>query len=762
MQIEGSIEKVRFYNEQNGYTVASMYISTKEKQKIKDASFIGNSLTIVGTFDRKVIEDEEYILTGDFTTNKSYGLQFKFISFTRKQFDSTLGLINFLSSDLFPGVGLSAAKEVVNYLGIDAVDKIKNDKTVLDKIPITLKQKETIIEVLLKDKGNEEVLIFLLNHGITLSTAQKIINAFDNHDIIKEISENPYILIDKIDRFGFKKADLLAFSLGIKPNDKCRVEALINYSLEEIIYSNGNSYVINNELYEYVLHKIDGGISLDVFNDTLNKLNDHKKIYIDNNNRIFIYDLYQDEVSLGTNILKRIKNNKCPYNKENIDKAIAQVINDASFSYNNEQLTAIKEAFNHNISIITGGPGTGKTTIIHAIIKMYNILNKDNNKLLSKIALLAPTGRAAKRLNETTLLPASTIHKYLGYGTERQFLYGEYNKTDSRLVIIDEASMMDTSLASHLFKALPLDAIIIIVGDVDQLPSVGPGQVLYDLIETNLINTIRLTKIHRQAEDSSIIKLSRYINERRLPSDILEKLNDRSFISCSENAVSTKLVDVYLKALDKGYDIQDIQILIPMYKGINGINEINHLIQEKVNPVSKTHDEVNINGKKLRINDKVIQLVNRADKGVMNGDIGYITSINYENNKFSNLKVAFDNLKVEYETEDLSDITLAYAISIHKAQGSEFDIVIMPLDMNYYVMLKKKLLYTAITRTKNILIMIGNVRALSYGIMRTENNRNTLLQELLIQNQKTKSIKDILKTLDEENINMLGEEEIEI
>lgn len=767
--IEGSIERVRYYNETNGYTIASFYLPFKEKQKIKDVTFIGNSLTIVGTFDRKVIEDEEYILTGEFIKDKKYGFQFKFSSFERKQFDSKIGLINFLSSDLFPGVGLAASKKVVEALGLNALKKIKEDNKVLNDVDITPKQKETIINVLLKDKGNEEALIFLLNNGISIVMARKIIDALSNTNVIETVSKNPYLLIDKVERFGFKRADLLANSLGIPKDNPKRLEALIRYALDEIIYSNGNSYVYIDDLHNYVCRKLDEIINYDDYRKMLDKLVTNNKIYVDSLDRVFSYDLYQDEVTLGDIISELVsKDQEKRYGDNAIKKALDTIIKEADFTYNDEQLKAISSAFKNRIMIITGGPGTGKTTIIHAVIKMYMLLNKNNVHLIDKIALLAPTGRAAKRLNETTNMPASTIHKYLGYNGDGLFEYGAYNKTDSRLIIVDEASMMDTQLAARLFSAADSEAHFIIVGDVDQLPSVGPGQVLQDLIDTNLIDTIRLTKIHRQAEGSSIVKLAHDVNDGYLPENLLEKMHDRNFIVTDDETLPKLVTDLFVKAIKKGKKLQDIQILIPMYKGNTGINEINHLIQDSVNPHTENNDEININGKKLRVGDKVIQLINRADKGVMNGDIGYITSINLEDNKLDKLVVAFDTVKVEYETEDISELTLAYAISIHKAQGSEFDLVIMPLTNAYSVMLKKKLLYTGITRAKNTLILIGNPQALNYGITRLEKKRDTILKDLIINVKDVPNIKDELKRLEKENkndiedINLLGEEEIEL
>ena len=750
-KLEGSIERVRYYNEENGYTIASFYLNYQERKKIPaEYNHLDSNIIVVGFFDRKPIEEEEFILDGDFVIDKKYGFQFKIKNFERKQIDNKTQLIFFFMSDLFKGIGPTKAALIVNTLGEKAIEKIRNDKKVLDDLKLTNEEKDRIYQTIVDDYDNQKNFIFLLNHGITVTTAKKIINHFDSSSLIETISNNPYCLIDRIERFGFAKADNLALSLGFSLNNPYRIKALINYSLKEYLYRSGNSYIDKDELYYRTKEIINDELNLDTYNEYLNSLAGDKKIIIDSLKRIFDYYSYQEEIELALDIKERINNKKIKkYKNDQIEEAFKRVEEENAFPFSKEQKEAILKAFMAPLVIITGGPGTGKTTIVHAVIKMYIYLNNDNEKLISSIALLAPTGRAAKRLNETTNLDASTIHRYLGYDGEGHFEYSKYNKTTSRLIIVDEASMMDTDLAYHLFTSSSDNARFIIVGDVDQLPSVGPGQVLNDLINSKLIETIYLNTIHRQANDSTIINLAHNINEGYLPTDILEKQKDRNFIVTDNENLPKLTTDLAYKALQKGKTIADIQILIPQYRGNCGIDNINKLLQERINPKGEKDKEVIYGANHYRVGDKVIQLINRVEKKVMNGDIGYISSINYEGNNFKSLAVTFDTLIVEYEKDELDDLNLAYAVSIHKAQGSEFDVVILPLTFQYYAMLKRKLIYTAVTRAKSTLILIGDPNSLSHGIKNIERERQTILKEKILELDNQLSIDEKLKELDQ-------------
>lgn len=769
-KLNGTIARIHYYNQDSGYTVALFELDYKKKDtgNIKN-KIIGNNITVVGFFDRSVYEGEEYELEGDYIKDKNYGLQFKFTKFFRKAIDNAYGIVSYLSSDLFPGIGIKIAKMVVEALGDDAINLIKHNPDVLNEIAITPKQRSIIYSGILSDKTNQEAVIFLLDHGITIDMANKIITKFGSN-VLEELKENPYILMDRLDHFGFKKNDQFALQLGIPKNSPMRLKALTCYILKELIYNSGNSYVTRTALIERIRGYILEEIGNEDFNKVLKILQDEKKIYMPSNDEIFDYRLYNQEVELAEEIVKLLKgernlNKKMQsYNQDLINKIYEEIEKSSSIKFNDEQCLAIKAAFTEPLVIVTGGPGTGKSTIVHAIIKMYLKLNNDSSALANEIAILAPTGRAAKRLKETTNMKTSTIHRFLGYTGGEKFEFSKYNPTTARLIIVDESSMMDLPLAYHLVTSMHEDARLIIVGDVDQLPAVGPGQVLKDLIDTREIKTIRLNKIHRQAENSSIIKLAHNINEGYIPENILDKFNDRAFIPTDNEHLSDMLVDLVARAVKKGKDIKkDIQVLIPMYKGDVGINEINNRIQNLLNPLTDS-GEIKHLGMSLRINDKVIQLANRADKGVMNGDIGIVERFKYKNLKISGLTVLFDNTYVDYNLDEIEDLSLAYAISIHKAQGSEFDLVIMPMSTKYYIMLKRKLIYTAVTRAKNSLVMIGDIKALKMGISQIEYNRKTILKDKIIEFlHNDKKIHDVvdLKIDDElSGFDTLGEKEL--
>ena len=591
------------------------------------------------------------------------------------------------------------------------------------------------------NKNSQDTMLFFINHGITMDMCHKIINTI-GPNAVAIVKEQPYILMDKIERFSFIKNDALALKMGIEKNSKTRLLALISYVLKDTLYQTGNSYITKQDLYISTNKFLkDTSIDLEFFLDVIEDLKNNRVIFESIDGLIFDYNLYYKENTLADYITRKLTSVKLKFSKTAIEKAFKETQEKMDIELSDLQQAAVKKAFTEPIIIITGGPGTGKTTIVRAILNMYVSLHKNNSNVLEGVALLAPTGKASKRLVELTNFHAQTIHKYLGYSGNNTFEFGRDNQRDSKLVIIDESSMMDLPLAYQLFSALKNDTQVIIVGDVDQLPSVGPGQVLKDLIDSKEITTIRLNKIHRQAADSKIIQLAHHVNEGQIPENFISKFPDRIFIPSNKENILPLIKEWVTQAMNKGKTLnKDIQILAPMYRCKNGINELNVELQNISNPLND-NEEIKYLGQSFRVNDKVIQLVNRHEKKVMNGDIGIIDSFTYKNGEISGLTVQYDFGGVDYTLEELEDLKHAYAISVHKSQGSEFDIVILPLTSDYYYMFKRKLIYTAITRAKKMLILIGEAMSFKRGIGLIENNRNTILKTLICDKISSKDIK---------------------
>lgn len=727
----GSVIKITYFNDETGYGVIRIKLNYQDNKIAKyKAKLFSNILTVTSVFDRKPIIDEEYDFFGEFITNQ-YGIQFKANSFKRRNEETLEGVVTYLSSDLFPGIGKATATKVFNELGPNCLQRISADKKVLDETDLTAIQKDTIYNNLINNKLKEESIVGFLKMGITMTMSLKILSAI-KENALETVKKNPYCLIDIVEGIGFNKADKIALDNNIEKDSPIRIEALILYIIQNYTYSFGDTYIEYDKLFSIATERInidEDILNSDNFKQALSRLIGKEKIFIDNENNVYDIVIYNAENMLASYLGNMLKNEANPgYSYNKIPKVINRIKDEMKIDYSPKQLEAIEMTLKENISIITGGPGTGKTTIIKGIIESYVLLfGKD--LVREEIALLAPTGRASKRLNEVTLHPAQTVHKFLGYEGHGVYRFGSDNKVKARLVIVDEFSMVDVLLAAKLFSSLEENTKVVLVGDVDQLPSVGPGEVLANLIECKEINVVKLDKIHRQAADSTIISFAHSINEGFLPENILEKQKDRNFIRVNDNDIGDNIIKIVEQAINSGMDIiKDIQVLIPIYKGETGINAINEKMQEKFNPLIDY--EIKHLSRKFRVNDKVIQLVNRSEKQVMNGDIGYVLTLDcddYESGNIQGLTVLFDSGPVYYKKEELEDLTHAYAISIHKAQGSEFACAIVPFTYKYYVMLKRKLIYTAVTRAKKYLIMLGNIEALAKGIQGIEIRRKTKL-----------------------------------
>jgi exodeoxyribonuclease V alpha subunit len=726
-----------FHNEQNLYTVLRIRLEeTNETYDDKEA-------VITGYFP-KILEQDTYIFYGELKDHPKFGLQFHASHFRRDIPQTKQGVINYLSSELFKGIGKKTAENIVQTLGENAISKILNTPSLLDSIPKLPPDKaKQLYDTLMEHQGLEQVMIGLNQLGFGPQLSMKIYQMY-KEQTMEIIQTNPYKLVEDIEGIGFGRADELGAQLGITGNHPDRIKAACLFTLEQECMHNGHVYIEAKELLLKVKGLLEDNQNdmidfLDISNEII-KLTEEGKI-IGEEQKVYLPSLYFSEKGLVTNIKRLLDQNeyKEQFPESEFLLALGRLEERIGVEYAPSQKEAIQTALMSPMLILTGGPGTGKTTVIKGIVELYADLHgcSLNPKEYKKeeafpFILTAPTGRAAKRMTESTGLPAITIHRLLGWNGTEGFDKNEDNPLEGKILIVDETSMLDIWIAHQLFKALPEHIQVILVGDEDQLPSVGPGQVLKDLLQSQCIPTVRLTDIYRQAEGSSIIDLAHEIKKGRLPDNITQQQGDRSFFSCQTNQIAEVVEKVVLNAKKKGYTARDVQVLAPMYKGPAGIDRLNVLLQEIFNPnVGQARKELLFGDVKYRIGDKVLQLVNQPESNVFNGDIGEIISIftaKENTEKQDMVLVSFEGNEVTYTRQDLNQITHAFCCSVHKSQGSEFPIVILPITRSYYRMLRRNLIYTAITRSKQFLILCGEVDALRMGIERTdEQNRNTTL-----------------------------------
>jgi exodeoxyribonuclease V alpha subunit len=709
--IKGKIKNYVFHNDENSYSIAR--IITEDHQTV----------TIVGYFP-VVSEDILYEFIGSWVKHNTYGEQLKVDSFKKCEEQSRSGLISYLSSSFFHGIGPKTAEKIVDHFGVDALHIIMKNKEVLKEVGLNAIRIEKFYQQLLENQTNEHILVALYGYELSGKLAMKLLNKYSMLTLEK-LEENPYRLIDDIEGIGFIKADEIARKLNIPKDDPRRIRAAILFALEQIAYQNGDLYLKIEQLEDYAYQAL--GDTMDL-SSSIQSLIDEKKIVLEEN-RYYLAITYFAEIKLADKIRSLVN-----YSPLDIDQDYLETLLDATeiqknMAYTSVQKDAIITALTHRFTIITGGPGTGKTTIIDGLLdvyRKYHQLNYKHPAIYEKIGLMAPTGRAAKRMKELLDLDAKTIHRHLGFSYDGEFLYDEDHLLPQDLLIIDEASMIDLLLARKLFGAIKEGAQVVIVGDVDQLPSVGPGQILADLIDSEMIPTVRLTQIHRQAKDSKIIRLSRAVNEQKVTYDDLTSEQDVYLYQTSYGKIKDTIIKQIRGAIQEGYSmIEDIQVLAPMYKGEIGIDALNQALQEAFN---EKHDKKMVYGDKTYyVGDKVIQLVNDPERLIMNGDIGVIKDIKKNANDEFYMIVSYDDNDVMYEKADLEEINLAYAISIHKSQGSEYKIVMMPMIKGYMHMLKKELIYTAMTRAKKFLIILGDMQLLIYAANHLSERRQTTL-----------------------------------
>ncbi|MCJ1908733.1 SF1B family DNA helicase RecD2 [Planococcus ruber] len=730
-----------FHNPQNLFSIA------KVKIQQTNTSYTEKEIIVSGYFPKLSLE-EQYRFTGSVKNHPKYGVQFQVETFTKEVPETEQGIVHYLSSDMFNGIGRKTAETIVKKLGKDAIKKILEDPEALDVVPrLSDEKKETIRSTLQMNLGLERVMIQLNDWGFGPQVGMRIYQAY-REETIDVLTKNPFRLIEEIEGIGFQRADELGAKLGITGAHPDRIKASILHLLNQASLSEGHVYMDAKTLIPLVKEMLESSqrdeISIEAISKAMIELNEESKV-AGEETRLYLPSLYYSEVGIATKLetLLGSQANRDRFPASEVRRALGEAEERLGVNYAETQIQAIDGSINSSVMILTGGPGTGKTTVVRGLVEVYAELHglsldpKDYAKKKEPfpIILAAPTGRAAKRLSESTELPAMTIHRLLGFNGQEKEEETE-KEIEGRLIIIDEMSMVDTWLAHQLLKAVPDDAQIIFVGDQDQLPPVGPGQVLRDLLESKRIPTVELKDIYRQTSGSSIIELAHQMKKGQLPADITAKTSDRSFIKAGADQIADVVEKVVKSALSKGHSIKDIQVLAPMYRGPAGIDALNRMIQEMVNPnPDGKRKELVFGDITYRIGDKILQLVNQPESNVFNGDMGEVIAILKAKEtveKQDMLVASFDGIEVTYQRSDLNQLTLAYCCSIHKAQGSEFPTVIMPVVRGYMKMLRRNLLYTGITRSKDFLILCGDPQVFRYGVERTDDvQRMTTLKKRL-------------------------------
>lgn len=715
------------YHSNSGYYVGVFKVIDTNDEKLSD--YIGRSITFTGYF-HELNNVDTYLFYGKIVFHEKYGEQFQVESYERCKPEEKDAIVQFLSGDLFKGIGEKKAKSIVDVFGNDTLKMILENPENLILIPgISKKDSDTLYKQLKEYEASYEIILYLTEKGFSSKDAMIIYHTYKKKTI-EIVEENIYRLIEDIYSMYFKKIDMIALKNGVLEDDHFRVRAAILYIMEEVSNTYGHSYYFREEISLFLPRVLGCRVKDEVIDSILKEMEIDLKIVV-KEDKYYLKEMYDAECF----IVKRFR--LLNSNKELSNKGLITMIKELekfyNIKYNSCQLEAIKKSYQRDFLIITGGPGTGKTTIMKAICEVFRQMNKlTYEKFNDKVQLLAPTGRAAKRMSEATGFPASTIHRFLKWQKEsNKFQVNEYNKSKVQFVIIDEASMIDTYLMASLLRGLSANCKIVLVGDDHQLPSVGPGQVLHDVIESNKLEKIELTELYRQGNDSNIITLAYDIRNQSISKDIFNKQEDLTFIECNDVDLLDHICEVSRTYQDLPY--KDFQILAPMYKGIYGIDEINKRVQEIFNPSST--NEYKVGDVYFREDDKVIQLTNMPDENVYNGDIGLIDNITNHNKK--EIRIDFDGNIVKYTPANFNNFRLAYSISIHKSQGSEFDVVVIPIVPSYRKMLYQKLIYTAVTRCKSKLYFIGSFKALEMASANTSNDlRRTTIKDFLIDGIK--------------------------
>lgn len=715
-KLHGSIERVTFHSEASGFCV--LRVKVKGYREL---------ITVVGS--AASVTAGEYIeCLGCWINDRQHGQQFKTISLKIVPPTTLDGIEKYLGSGMVKGIGPHFAKKLVKAFGEQVFDVIEQTPERLLELPgIGKKRQERVTSAWAEQKVIREIMVFLQSHGVGTSRSVRIYKTYGDQ-AIEKVRENPYRLALDIHGIGFKTADTLAQKLGIGPQSLLRAQAGVRHVLQEWS-GEGNCAAIRSKLCEMAAKLLE--IPLPIIDQAITaELTEGNLIAeIDGSDEfIFLTPLHRAEIGCAAH-LNRLNQGDAPWGVIDAEKAIPWVEQQTGMTLSQSQAAAVRLVLQHKVSVITGGPGVGKTTLVNSLLKILKAKRV-------RIGLCAPTGRAAKRLTESTGMEAKTVHRLLEFDpTQFTFKHNEENPLDLDCLVIDESSMMDVVLMNQLLKAIPTEAAVLIVGDVDQLPSVGPGSVLADIIDSGQIATVRLTEIFRQASTSKIITNAHRINQGQMP--VVDKTEALSDFYClyaeTPEEIFAKLMHVVLERIPQRFHfhpVNDVQILTPMNRGGLGARSLNIELQARLNG----HSEPKITrfGNTYAPGDKVIQRINNYDKEVFNGDIGVIKSIDLEE---SQVKILFDDREVDYEFSDLDEITLAYATSVHKSQGSEYPVVVIPMAMQHFMLLERNLLYTGVTRGKQLVVVIAQPKALAMAVKNQQSQRRiTHLAARLVKN----------------------------
>jgi exodeoxyribonuclease V alpha subunit len=715
--IYGFLERITYYNEENDFVVAKL----QEKGKSELTTIVGNLSGINA--------GESLKLSGRWVIHKKFGEQFQVENYEITVPATVHGIKKYLGSGLIKGIGPVMSERIVKKFGLDTLNIIEKQPERLSEVDgIGPKRIAMITEAWEEQKEIKEIMIFLQGHGVSAAYSAKIYRQYGDSSI-EVVKENPYRLARDIHGIAFITADKIAQNIGIEPHSFVRAKAGVIYVLNELM-EEGHVYYPEKNL----LRKAEKILKVDqeIVTKAITELSRDREIFIedmgngDGLRAVYLAPFYVAETGIAQRLrsLKQSSSNIRPINPE---KAIEWVQQKLRIELAEKQKEAVLLAASSKGLVITGGPGTGKTTIITAILRIFQ-------QLKLRILLAAPTGRAAKRMSEATGWEARTIHRLLEFSVQKGgFKKGQDNPLEADVVIIDETSMVDTLLMYHLLKAIPSQAHLILVGDVDQLPSIGPGCVLKDIIDSGVFMVVRLTEIFRQTQESMIIVNAHRVNQGEFP--ILKGMEGKEiadFFFIQEEDPEKALDQILTLCRERipelfgFHPIKDIQVLTPMHKGVIGAINLNIELQKKLNP-----DQAGIThgSRTFKIHDKIMQIVNNYDKEVFNGDIGWVVKIDQEERE---LTMDFDGRLIPYDYSDLDEVALAYAISVHKSQGSEYPVVILPVTTQHYILLQRNLIYTGITRAKKLVVIIGTKKALAIAIKNNKPQlRFTLLSERL-------------------------------